>query len=142
MPKKFVIVPYESKWESQWDAFVLNRSINGTFLQSRRFLNYHPADRFKDASLLILQGNEVVAVIPANCVCENGTKAFISHQGSTFGGPVINKNTLSINPLEELFAAFEEFILANGFSSVELKQPGRIYCKEKLDLLYYFFFNK
>lgn len=27
--------------ETEWDKFIEEKAINGTFLQSRRFLNYH-----------------------------------------------------------------------------------------------------
>ena len=32
---------YEDSLEEQWDKFITEKSINGTFLQSRRFFNYH-----------------------------------------------------------------------------------------------------
>ena len=61
----FRIESYEKKYEQLWDDFVLNKSINGTFLQSRSFLNYHPEDRFEDCSLLIFnQKDNLAAVIP------------------------------------------------------------------------------
>lgn len=41
---------YDESSEKQWDQFISEKSINGTFLQSRRFLNYHPKGRFKDVS--------------------------------------------------------------------------------------------
>ena len=44
---------YQSSLEHDWDKFIDEKSINGTFLQSRRFINYHPEGRFKDASLVI-----------------------------------------------------------------------------------------
>lgn len=30
--------------ESEWDQFVLEKSMNGTFIQTRKFINYHPAN--------------------------------------------------------------------------------------------------
>lgn len=45
-------------------TFVMYNSINGTFLQTRRFLNYHSKFRFKDASILFLFNENVVAVCP------------------------------------------------------------------------------
>ena len=43
---------YNEKDEKKWDDFVMEKSINGTFLQTRRFLNYHPKDRFVDESIM------------------------------------------------------------------------------------------
>lgn len=44
------IQSYDSQYEAMWDQFVLESTVNGTFLQTRRFLNYHPEGRFQDAS--------------------------------------------------------------------------------------------
>lgn len=32
---------YNEQDEEIWDDFVMEKSVNGTFLQTRRFLNYH-----------------------------------------------------------------------------------------------------
>lgn len=40
-----------------WDSFV-ERSFNGTLMHQRRLLNYHPADRFQDRSVLIRDDKE------------------------------------------------------------------------------------
>ena len=34
---------YNEQDEEIWDDFVMEKSVNGTFLQTRRFLNYHPS---------------------------------------------------------------------------------------------------
>ena len=47
-----------------WDKFIDEVSVNGSFLQSRRFLSYHD-NKFKDTSLLIYKKNKLVAVFPA-----------------------------------------------------------------------------
>ena len=56
------IVKYCDKIQSKWDDFVMNQSINGTFLQTRRFLSYHK-DRFVDDSLMIYKGNNTIVVV-------------------------------------------------------------------------------
>ena len=56
---------YNEKDEKKWDDFVMEKSINGTFLQTRRFLNYHPKDRFVDESIIIYnKKNNIAAVCP------------------------------------------------------------------------------
>jgi len=65
-----------------WDA-LNRRAVNGHFLFDRGFMDYH-ADRFTDASLVVLDEGEPVALLPANMV---GEEAW-SHQGLTFGGLV------------------------------------------------------
>ena len=72
--------------------------MNGTFLQTARFLNYHPEGRFHDASFFAEKSGIVVAVVPG-CSIDG---RFVSHQGSTFGGPVISKDFYSGNKILEI----------------------------------------
>ena len=135
------LIKYDSSFERKWDNFIGN-SANGTFLQTRNFLNYHNSDKFEDCSLMIVKGDELVAVIPANIVQTNGQRRFISHQGSTFGGLIIKENGFKINLLEEIFDLLDKFFTSNGFSSISFKQTGRIFCAKNTDLLDYFFYYK
>ena len=58
---KFSIKCHTQEQEENWDSFVKQKSMNGTFLQTRKFINYHPKDRFKDCSLMIYKGNTLTA---------------------------------------------------------------------------------
>ena len=87
-----LLIRYEKQYEKEWDEFVEKESINGTFLQTRRFLNYHPVDRFVDASYIVRSVKEgIVAVCPACLKVEKGHKILYSHMGSTYGGIVIHE---------------------------------------------------
>ena len=66
------LIPFEERWAEKWDKFVMSDSVNGTFLQTRNFLNYHPLGRFADKSLLFVKGNNIVAVLPANSIFTSG----------------------------------------------------------------------
>lgn len=137
----FETVRYSDGWGKKWDQFVLNKSANGTFLQTRNFLNYHPKDRFKDASLLVIQGSNIVAVIPACETSENGKKCFFSHKGSTFGGVILDINKYRITDLEELFTVFESFLIEDGYDCVYIKNTSAIFAKNSPELLDYFFYK-
>lgn len=85
---------YRPDMADAWNA--LNRQArNGHFLFDRGFMDYH-ADRFEDASLVVLEDGELVALLPAN---RAGHEVW-SHQGLTFGGlvsgPVGAARTLAI----------------------------------------------
>ena len=85
----FHLLPYDPSWDERWDRFVMKGSANGTFQQTRRFLSYHPQGRFEDASLMVLDGQELVAVCPAAAQMVGRSAMLRSHPGSTFGGLVI-----------------------------------------------------
>nr|WP_303934945.1 GNAT family N-acetyltransferase [Treponema denticola] len=142
MTKVFRIESYEKKYEQLWDDFVLNKSINGTFLQSRRFLNYHPEDRFEDCSLLIFnQKDNLAAVIPA-CKDPKASACFFSHKGSTYGGIIIDKKHYSGNSLLEIIEVFEQYLIENRYASVYLKITPDILSIESPALLEYLLYYK
>jgi hypothetical protein len=133
----FTIVPYEDKYEQEWDKFVAEDAINGTFLQSRNFLNYHPKERFVDSSYLVFKENKLSAVIPGCIISEDGVKVFSSHSGSTYGGLVIHKKYYNATNLIEMIKALEQHFIDYGFQKSLLKITPDLFCKEKSDLLQY-----
>ena len=67
----FTFKKFCDSYENIWDEF-LNESVNGTFLQSRRFLNYHPKGKFIDCSIMVYdEKNRLCAIVPACDVEEN-----------------------------------------------------------------------
>ena len=71
---------YTQADRAAWNAHNLV-ARNGHFIFDRHFMEYH-ADRFRDASIMITEGDDLLAVLPANIL---GDTAY-SHQGLTFGG--------------------------------------------------------
>ena len=128
----YEILPYKSDMESRWDRFVMEESVNGTFLQTRKFLNYHPEGRFQDASFFIEKSGIVVAAVPG---CNVDGK-FVSHQGSTFGGPIISKDFFSASRLLEVVNAMDQF-LTGQYEGIKIKPTARIFSTEPTDLLEY-----
>ena len=78
---EFTVQPYTAEQEAAWDRFVMQESGNGTFLQTRNFLNYHPAGRFEDASLMVYNEHGGLAAVVPGAVQqeENGCEIFRSH---------------------------------------------------------------
>lgn len=82
------IHPYTDERQTDWDAFV-GASRSGTVFHTRQFLSYHPAERFTDASVLFLDGEKIVGVLPA-AIKEN---VLVSHPGASYGGLVTGIET-------------------------------------------------
>ena len=135
------LVKYTDLYEDKWDKLVLDHSMNGTFLQTRNFLNYHPRDRFRDASILVLQGTDLVAVIPACDTEDEGKRCFFSHKGSTFGGIIIKEEKYNISFLDELIPRFDEYLRSSGYEKALLRCTSQIFTKRPVDLLDYFLFQ-
>ncbi len=128
--------------EEIWDDFILSNSINGTFLQSRNFLNYHPEGRFEDCSLIIQDKNKIIAIIPACTIYDQNEKIFYSHKGSTFGGIVVSKSAYDTETLLNIIGQFEEYLIKEDYNKIILKITSDLFSKENGSLLEYCLHNK
>jgi len=110
-----IIKKYINIYENVWDNFVEN-GVMGTIYHTRKFINYHPKDRFQDESILIFYNQLLICVVPC---CKKGDKYF-SYTGSTYGGPVFLKKYYKtkylipiINKIFDYYDNQIEFRLAN-----------------------------
>lgn len=131
------IEPFVDAHERQWDDFVMQVSLNGTFLHTRNFLNYHGKGKFIDASIEIYKGNKLVAVCPACLQKSDGRNILNSHKGSTFGGIVLHKDIYNAKDMMDLMETFENYLCYSEFDQVELKLTPDIFAKESMELLEY-----
>ena len=97
------IYPYSPAMAPVWEE-VLNHSVNGTFMHSRRYMEYH-GDRFLDASILIYSGSFPIAVFPAHRI---GDKVY-SHEGLTYGGLVIRQDLKTEEAIYVLVAVLKHY---------------------------------
>ena len=101
--KNYTVRLYQGNDYQDWNAFI-DQAKNATFLFHRDFMDYH-SDRFQDYSLIVLDGEKWVAVLPANVV---GNQVF-SHQGLTYGGLVYTEK-LKLASVIEIFKAVLSFL--------------------------------
>ncbi len=119
--KEYTIKKYHTTDYNNWNAFVATAK-NATFLFHRDFMEYH-ADRFADYSLIILDGEKWVAVLPANQVNE----VLHSHQGLTYGGLILQPESKLYNTIY-IFKSILKYLSENNISKLSLKQLPSIYC--------------
>lgn len=134
-----MIVPYEKKYEEAWDDFVLHHSINGNFLQTRNFYNYHDEGKFKDASVLFMKRDRIAAVMPANEA--DGGLTLIAHQGSTFGGIVVGREFANTTSYNWIFDEMVSYFMDKGYEKAELRMHDWLYSpdEKRNDLCEYYF---
>jgi len=128
---------YEEQDAAAWDAF-LSQTVNGTFLQSRRFLSYHPAGRFEDCSLMIYdaKGN-LAGLCPGAAQMRDGRRVFVSHPGSTFGGLLVAPKNWKAEKVLGMLEALEHWLAQEGFSAIDLRITSSMFSQEPDDLLEY-----
>jgi hypothetical protein len=119
------IVRYEPAFRDRWNAFVA-ASRNGTFLFDRGFMDYH-SDRFHDHSLMFLAGGDLLAVLPANLVREEGRLE--SHGGLTYGGLVYGAAMTQTGCIEAL-AALRSWCRNAGIAEIRYKCVPHIYARQ------------
>lgn len=135
------VIRYNETYKEKWDKFVLTNSVNGSFLQSRLFLEYHK-DRFVDHSLLFVRGgSQIIAVCPACEIMDGEKKCFYSHMGSTFGGIVLGKEYYGITNAMGCVEVLDEYLKANGFNYVLIKSQNEVFSSENCNLIDYMFYH-
>lgn len=119
------VSPYEQSRAAEWDDFVL-RSNNGTIFHLRRFLGYHPPERFDDHSLVFSGDKGVLALFPAAVRSEDGLRHLISHPGASYGG-FVTPVGLSFNNANELVLALLDYARGAGIGRITMTLPPTIY---------------
>lgn len=131
--KEYTIKRYESVDLENWNAFI-GKAKNATFLFHRHFMDYHQ-DRFEDFSLIVLDNEKWVAVLPANSV---GNQVF-SHQGLTYGGLVYDEKS-KLASVIKMFKAVLVFLNDNKITKIQLKLIPSIYHQKPSEELNYALF--
>jgi GNAT acetyltransferase-like protein len=111
---------YEDGDRDAWDRLVAE-SRSAHFLFKRAYMDYH-RDRFEDASLLVLDGDAPVALLPAS---RHGERV-ISHGGLTFGG-LLSAERLTARRTIAALAAVVARLREDGASSLRYKAVPHIY---------------
>lgn len=131
--KIYKILKYSSQNASQWNAFVSN-SKNGTFLHNRNFMDYH-SDRFNDFSLIVLDNQKWVAILPAN-ISKNEVH---SHQGLTYGGLIYDEK-LKLESVILVLKAILNFLNNEKINKLHIKTIPAIYHKKPAEEINYALF--
>jgi hypothetical protein len=131
--KEYTIRQYQANDYAIWNAFV-SKAKNATFLFDRDFMEYH-RDRFEDFSLLVFEGNKLMAILPANRV---GEQVF-SHQGLTYGG-LVYTDKLKLTTLINIFASVLEFLHQHKIKKIHVKTIPSIYHQKPSEELQYALF--
>ncbi|WP_369752391.1 GNAT family N-acetyltransferase [Flavobacterium sp. WC2409] len=130
---KYTVKQYLESDYGNWNSFI-GQAKNATFLFHRDFMDYHK-ERFQDNSLVILNGDTWVAVLPANSV----GNVVHSHQGLTYGGLVYTEKTILASVIA-IFKSVLAFLNENKIEKLILKTTPSIYHKKPAEELLYALF--
>ncbi|TWH46538.1 GNAT family N-acetyltransferase [Sporomusa sp. KB1] len=117
---------YNQSHQKDWDNFI-GTSRNGTFMQQRTFLNYHPPGRFVDCSLMVYNSHgNLIAVIPAAQKMEGQKKVFSSYPGASHGGIIVDQKFGTYEAMA-LVPLLTEYCKSDNFNAIQIKMVPRIY---------------
>ncbi len=131
--KNYIVKLYQKSDYEKWNAFI-GTAKNATFLFHRDFMEYH-SDRFQDYSLIVLDKEKWVAVLPANRV-EN---EIFSHHGLTYAG-LIYTEKIKLAVVIEIFRSVLSFLNENKITKLQLKLIPSIYHQKPAEELNYALF--
>lgn len=129
------IETYYERDAELWDTFV-QESNNGTLFHTRKFLSYHPSDRFKDRSLIFLKKGNPIALLPAADVETESGRMLVSHPGSSMGSVVV-PSALAFADAEEIAASLTDYAKSEGFDGIRITLPPTIYLKSPSEYMEY-----
>mgnify|MGYP003370186690 CR=1 FL=1 len=123
------------------DQYILSKTTNGEFINTTRYLSYHPEERFQDDSIAVIDkgSKEVRGVMMATKVMSNETIA-ISHGGTTFAGPILDYK-YSIKEQREILELLLSYY-ENHYKKIELRLRPSVYDKQPMDFLAYYLETK
>jgi hypothetical protein len=119
-PRGLSARPYAPEDRDQWDELAASARTRH-FMFQRDYMEYH-ADRFTDASLLVVRGGRPRALFPATR--HGGT--VISHGGLTFGGMLSGSELTTLRTMEAV-AAVSAALRAQGVTRLIYKPVPHIY---------------
>lgn len=116
------------------DEFILRMSTTGEFINTLNYLNYHPQDRFWNDSVLAADygSGEIKGVMIAARTAEG---EIISHPGTTFAGPVIDR-TDSLEVSEKVMELILEYY-ESRYNKIVIKKVPDCYTKQPFQLIDY-----
>ena len=126
---------YTDSENKDWDRFVMEKSVNGVFLQTRKFLSYHPAERFQDCSVIVREKGKIIAVCPACYETDGVEKNVISHKGSTYGGLIVAPEVCRTNKIMQIIDSMEVFFRNQNIKKIVYKLTPDIISDRPSDLL-------
>jgi hypothetical protein len=114
------VVAYEPSLAPAWDAAVRGARARHVLFE-RGYMDYH-ADRFEDASLLVMDGDRVAALLPAS---RHGDEVR-SHGGLTFGG-LLSDDRLGAAAAVDALGLVLDHLRATGARRLIVKPVPHIY---------------
>lgn len=116
------------------DSFIMKDSSTGEFINTFQYLDYHPKERFRDDSIIVVdRGSGEIKGVMVAAYDEDGTVT--SYPGTTFAGPIIDRTAkLEVTEivLDRMLSYYED-----KYRTVKIKKIPEYYTGQPFHLLDY-----
>lgn len=119
------IAAYHPDSRQSWDQ-IAGEADNGHFMFKRSYMDYH-ADRFVDASFVVLNKGRAIGIVPGNDGRNDDQKIWRSHSGLTFGGLMVKPKFNRIKVIEEVYGLLFDALRDRGYDRAQIKPVPWIY---------------
>ncbi|MDP6684821.1 MAG: GNAT family N-acetyltransferase [Candidatus Marinimicrobia bacterium] len=133
MKSKIDVYRFKETNSGDWDEFV-NNAFNGTMFHTRRFLSYHPQERFQDHSLYFEKKGKQFAVFPSAIVHTKNGALLHSHPGTTVSG-FVTRTSPSLKESFDLVTSLVEYTRDENFSGIRITLPPDCYTRNPSNYL-------
>lgn len=123
---------YEDSLAPEWDNFIENNSLNGTFLHTRKFYNHNPLNKHDDNSYIFYNENKIIGLIPFNLLEQSGNRILHSYLRATYGGFIISKYAGLEEVLEMVNLLIKEAKTID-INEIVIRNPFRIFNEQFCD---------
>lgn len=128
------------KEKNDIDNFIMSPDTNGEFINSLKYLSYH-GGRFNEDSIVVRdQGSNTVKGVLLATVDTVEPTAVVSHQGTTFSGPIIclKDSYQTVSMVMELMLAYYE----NKYNHICLRTTPAFYARQEAGIIDYILMRK
>jgi len=105
--------------DSIWNNEIFQNQQQTIFL-SKKFLDYHPPERFNLLNLFIFLDKKLFLIIP----CVKNNNELFSHSGTTYGG-IIQFFEGTNEECDRVYFELKEFLKKNNYKSITFRLPPR-----------------
>ena len=115
-----ILVTIDEMAIERWDEFILSPTTNGEFINTHKYLSYHPEGRFVDKSVGIIdaQSGNILCVFPA---VQGNSDSVVSHMGTSFAGPIFDLFKSSVVDLLSYMDLIEKHYISLGFQHLDVR---------------------
>jgi Acetyltransferase (GNAT) domain len=133
MDTKISVELYKPSQAGKWKQFLAD-SNNGTLFHDLDFLNYHRPGKFEIHHLMFLEGDRLLALLPAAIEVDDGHLFLKSPYGASIGGFVV-PTALKVSTMLQIVRELQIYVSAQGLRGIELRIGPNTYLHKPDDLV-------